>query len=172
MTIYFQLLFITSILQYRKSPPRLYQTASGTRLLLFLLRLAFPWRTRYTPPSRKQLKSPSFYLSIEQNHHHEGISEVLQPALGRGCLLIATSTFNYGFDNQGFATTQAMDAFTRRFGVKAANGTYALDGVWLSLFSSLIYIGFGVGRFKIKLQDYETLKERLTDCRHHLGQLA
>lgn len=72
--------------------------------------------------------------------------------LAGAVVLIATSTFNYGFDNQGFATTQAMDAFTRRFGVKAADGTYALDGVWLSLFSSLIYIGFGAGRFKINLQ--------------------
>ena len=31
-------------------------------------------------------------------------------------LLIAVSQFNFGFDQQGFNTTQAMDAFQRTFG--------------------------------------------------------
>lgn len=63
------------------------------------------------------------------------------------CLLIAVSTFNYGFDNQGFATTQAMTAFTRQFGVyNAKTKTYALQTYWLSLFNSLNYIGFAAGK--------------------------
>jgi SP family sugar:H+ symporter-like MFS transporter len=60
-------------------------------------------------------------------------------------LVLATSTLNYGVDNQAFATTQAMDAFTRQFGVQNKNGKYVLDEQWLSLFSGLIYLGFGVG---------------------------
>ena len=61
-------------------------------------------------------------------------------------LLVAISTFNYGFDNQAFATTQAMDHFQRSFGeYNEATGKYALDSDWLALFNSLNYIGFVVG---------------------------
>ncbi|RGP60773.1 hypothetical protein FSPOR_10454 [Fusarium sporotrichioides] len=62
------------------------------------------------------------------------------------CVLIAVSTFNYGFDNQAFATTQAMDAFDKQFGVwNEATETYILEPSWLSLFNSLNYIGFAAG---------------------------
>lgn len=61
------------------------------------------------------------------------------------CLLIMMSTLNFGFDNAAFSTTQAMDAFAKQFGELNANGKYALPTVWLSLFNSLNYIGFGVG---------------------------
>lgn len=62
------------------------------------------------------------------------------------CSLIAFSSFNYGFDNQGFATTQAMDAFAHRFGVfSAKQKKYVLEPYWLSLFNSLNYIGFAAG---------------------------
>jgi hypothetical protein len=61
-------------------------------------------------------------------------------------IVIAVSTFNYGFDNQAFATTQAMDAFTKQFGTyDKVSGTYELNSVWLSLFNSLNYIGFVFG---------------------------
>jgi hypothetical protein len=61
--------------------------------------------------------------------------------------VIAVSTFNYGFDNQAFATTQAMDAFTKHFGeYNEGTGKYALDSRWLSLFNSLNYIGFAAGK--------------------------
>ncbi|KAL4945413.1 hypothetical protein BDV06DRAFT_209519 [Aspergillus oleicola] len=60
--------------------------------------------------------------------------------------VIAVSTFNYGFDNQAFATTQSMEAFTRHFGEYDESTTsYELDSEWLSLFNSLNYIGFGAG---------------------------
>lgn len=63
------------------------------------------------------------------------------------CLLIAVSTFNYGFDNQAFSTTEAMTAFVKKFGVyNATKKTYALETYWLSLFNSLNYIGFAVGK--------------------------
>ncbi|EXJ82268.1 hypothetical protein A1O3_06081 [Capronia epimyces CBS 606.96] len=66
--------------------------------------------------------------------------------LALGCLLIALSSTNYGFDNQAFATTQAMPPFTRRFGkLNHATGKYALEPYWLSLFNSLNYIGFAAG---------------------------
>ena len=60
--------------------------------------------------------------------------------------LIAISTFNYGFDNQAFATTQAMNHFVKQFGqYNAKTGKYALDSQWLALFNSLNYIGFASG---------------------------
>ena len=61
-------------------------------------------------------------------------------------LLIALSTFNYGFDNQAFATTQAMDHFNRQFGeYDEGKERYSLPSAWLSLFNSLNYIGFAAG---------------------------
>lgn len=66
--------------------------------------------------------------------------------LALSCVLIAVSTFNYGFDNQAFASTQAMDAFQRRFGSYNPNTReYFLEPSWLSLFSSLNYIGLAAG---------------------------
>jgi len=62
------------------------------------------------------------------------------------CLLIAVSTFNYGFDNQGFATPQAMDSFQKQFGdFDAKSQKYVVRPYWLSLLNSLNYIGFGAG---------------------------
>lgn len=61
--------------------------------------------------------------------------------------LIAVSTFNYGFDNQAFATTQSMEPFTEKFGVyNAKTKTWNLEPYWLSLFNSLNYIGFAAGK--------------------------
>jgi SP family sugar:H+ symporter-like MFS transporter len=68
--------------------------------------------------------------------------------LALACSLIALSSFNYGFDNQAFATTQAMDSFTKKFGdYNAKTKKYVLNPVWLSLFNSLVYIGFGAGKY-------------------------
>ncbi|KAL4908283.1 hypothetical protein BDW74DRAFT_174971 [Aspergillus multicolor] len=50
-------------------------------------------------------------------------------ALALSVFVIAVSTFNYGFDNQAFATTQAMDAFAKQFGE----------------YNDLNYIGFAAG---------------------------
>ena len=67
-------------------------------------------------------------------------------SLTLACMLIAVSTFNYGFDNAGFNTTQAMDGFQQQFGrYNSTTGKYFLPPSWLSLFNSLNYIGFGVG---------------------------
>ena len=65
-------------------------------------------------------------------------------------LLVAISTFNYGFDNQAFATTQAMEHFTKTFGdYNGRTGKYALNPDWLALFNSLNYIGFAAGKFEV-----------------------
>ncbi|GJC98609.1 sugar transporter [Colletotrichum higginsianum] len=60
--------------------------------------------------------------------------------------LIAVSQFNYGFDNQALASTQAMDAFERQFGdYDAAAGQWKIPTYFLSLLNSLNYIGFAAG---------------------------
>jgi SP family sugar:H+ symporter-like MFS transporter len=60
--------------------------------------------------------------------------------------LIAFSQFNYGFDNQAFATTQATDAFAKQFGTyNPKTKTYVLQPYWLSLFNSCPYAGFAIG---------------------------
>lgn len=61
-------------------------------------------------------------------------------------VLIAVSQFNYGFDNQAFAQTQAMDAFQAQFGdYNPKTKKYGLQTYWLSLFNSLPFIGFAIG---------------------------
>lgn len=61
--------------------------------------------------------------------------------------LIALSTFNYGFDNQGIATSQAMVAYKRQFGtLDPKTGTYAIPTYFLSLLNSLNFIGFACGK--------------------------
>jgi MFS transporter, SP family, sugar:H+ symporter len=62
--------------------------------------------------------------------------------------LIAFSQFNYGFDNQAFATTQATNAFAAQFGTyDAKSKAYILQPYWLSLFNSCPYVGFAIGSF-------------------------
>lgn len=61
-------------------------------------------------------------------------------------VLIAVSQFNYGFDNQAFAQTQAMDAFDQQFGeYDASTGTYALPTQFQSLLNGVPFVGFAVG---------------------------
>lgn len=73
--------------------------------------------------------------------------------LATAVVLIAISTFNYGFDNQAFATTQAMNHFTKHFGghYNEATGKYVLDSSWLALFNSLNYIGFAAGKLSERI---------------------
>ncbi|KAG7109049.1 Hexose transporter HXT13 like protein [Verticillium longisporum] len=57
--------------------------------------------------------------------------------------LIAVSSFTYGFDNQAFATTQAMEYSTKQFGeYDTVKRNYVLPPSWLSLFNSLNHTGF------------------------------
>ncbi|KAL7940728.1 general substrate transporter [Trichoderma barbatum] len=62
--------------------------------------------------------------------------------------LIALSTFNYGFDNQGIATSQAMLAYKKQFGdYNAKTNKYAIPTYYLSLLNSLNFIGFAFGLY-------------------------
>lgn len=52
--------------------------------------------------------------------------------------LLCLSSFNYGFSDQAFASTQATNAFTQQFGVlNAKTKKYALSALYLSLLNSL-----------------------------------
>ena len=67
--------------------------------------------------------------------------------LALACGLVAISTFNYAFDQQGFNSTQAMDSFNKTFGhYDPEQETWVLDTYYLSLLNSLVYIGFAVGK--------------------------
>ncbi|KAM5347547.1 hypothetical protein ACJ41O_007371 [Fusarium nematophilum] len=61
-------------------------------------------------------------------------------------LLIAVSQFNFGFDQQAYSTTQAMDHFERQFGTYNEElGVWTIEPYELSLLNSLPYLGFVVG---------------------------
>ncbi|KAJ0295984.1 hypothetical protein COL5a_003047 [Colletotrichum fioriniae] len=78
-----------------------------------------------------------------------GIKSVTQhfnKRLFASVFLIAVSQFNYGFDNQAFTSTQAMDAFERQFGeYDDATRQWKIPTYFLSLLNSLNYIGFAAG---------------------------
>ncbi|KAK1468657.1 sugar transporter [Colletotrichum melonis] len=78
-----------------------------------------------------------------------GIKSVTQhfnKRLFASVFLIAVSQFNYGFDNQAFTSTQAMDAFERQFGeYDEATRQWKIPTYFLSLLNSLNYIGFAAG---------------------------
>lgn len=84
---------------------------------------------------------------IRQNR----FSRYFTPRLALSVALIALSTFNYGFDNQGIATSQAMLAYKKQFGdYNPKTNTYAVPTYYLSLLNSLHFIGFAVGKSKYK----------------------
>ncbi|KAH7035807.1 general substrate transporter [Microdochium trichocladiopsis] len=61
-------------------------------------------------------------------------------------LLITFSQFNFGFDQQGFSASQAMDSFAKQFGdYDPVKKTWALSAVWLSWFNGINYAGQAVG---------------------------
>jgi hypothetical protein len=64
-------------------------------------------------------------------------------------LLITISQFNFGFDQQGFSTTQAMDAFQESYGVYSEEKGWHLEPVWLSFFNGFNYLGQAAGKLSI-----------------------
>lgn len=87
--------------------------------------------------------------SIKQNRFYEHFTPRLACAVG----LIALSTFNYGFDNQGIATSQAMTAYKKQFGdYDPKTKTWAISTYWTSLLNSLNFIGFAVGKLDAALE--------------------
>lgn len=56
------------------------------------------------------------------------------------------SSFTWGFDNQGFATIQAMDSFVETFGeYNSQTGLYMIPTKFLSYLNSFQYLGFAAG---------------------------
>lgn len=89
--------------------------------------------------------------------HPRYFSQYFTKHLARACGLVAISTFNYAFDQQGFNSTQAMDPFNKAFGhYDAGKGRYVLPAYYLSLLNSLVYVGFAFGR--------QTVREALYLC--------
>ncbi|EEP78964.1 predicted protein [Uncinocarpus reesii 1704] len=80
--------------------------------------------------------------------HFTNIRLAFNRRLFLSCCLIAFSQFNFGFDQTAFSTTQAMNAFERKFGVyNPAKKKWALEPSFLSLLNALPYIGFFAGVF-------------------------
>ncbi|KAJ8112649.1 hypothetical protein OPT61_g5023 [Boeremia exigua] len=60
--------------------------------------------------------------------------------------IIALSQVNFGLEQGVFNNTQAMPAFTKRFGVyNARKQTYEFESYFLSIMASLPYLGFAFG---------------------------
>ncbi|KAL2879605.1 hypothetical protein SGCOL_005216 [Colletotrichum sp. CLE4] len=76
----------------------------------------------------------------------KSITQHFNKRLFASVFLIAVSQFNYGFDNQAFTSTQAMDAFERQFGeYDDTTRQWKIPTYFLSLLNSLNYIGFAAG---------------------------
>ena len=74
-------------------------------------------------------------------------SQYVHRRLAFTCILVGLSPLNYGFDNQGYAITEAMDPFQKQFGwYNAKTDSYYLETTWTSLFNSLQYITFALGK--------------------------
>lgn len=62
--------------------------------------------------------------------------------------MIFLSSVNYGFDNTGFSSTQAMDGFIQQFGeINPATNKHWIPPYFLSLMNSLVFIGFACGLY-------------------------
>ena len=84
---------------------------------------------------------------------HLQLRQSFNARLTMAVLLIAISQFNFGFDQQGFATTQAMDAFDRQFGeYNSKKGVWYLPTTWLSFFNGFNHIGQAFGKANASYQ--------------------
>ena len=78
---------------------------------------------------------------------HNHLTRHFTPRLAGAVGLISISTLNYGFDNQGIATSQAMSSYKKQFGVyNPVTKTWAIPTYWTSLLNSLNFIGFAAGK--------------------------
>lgn len=74
------------------------------------------------------------------------VGRMFNKTLAFSVALIAVSQFNFGFDQQAYSTTQAMDHFERQFGTYSEKlGRYTIEPYELSLLNSLPYLGFVLG---------------------------
>lgn len=76
----------------------------------------------------------------------DNIGRQFNLTLGLTFLLLVSSSFTWGFDNQGYATIQAMDSFLKQFGDQdPKTGVYSIAPKFLSYLNSFQYIGFAFG---------------------------
>ncbi|KAJ5098634.1 hypothetical protein N7532_005635 [Penicillium argentinense] len=62
----------------------------------------------------------------------------VSPMLLFSTSLLAVSAYNYGFSDQAFASCQAMDSFTRQFGVYSeSKDEWKLEPLFTSLYNCL-----------------------------------
>jgi MFS transporter, SP family, sugar:H+ symporter len=81
---------------------------------------------------------------------HLALRQSFNTKLTLTVLLITFSQFNFGFDQQGFSATQAMNAFQKQFGVyNAKSKTYRLNPAWVSYFNGFIYLGQAFGELNL-----------------------
>ena len=74
------------------------------------------------------------------------VRRLFNKTLSFSVALIAISQFNFGFDQQAYSNTQAMDHFERQFGTYSEKlGAWTIESYELSLLNSLPYLGFVVG---------------------------
>jgi MFS transporter, SP family, sugar:H+ symporter len=79
---------------------------------------------------------------------HLALRQTFNKRLALAVTLIAISQFNFGFDQQGYSATQAMDAFERQFGkYNAEEDAWELPAVWLSFFNGFNYLGQAAGQY-------------------------
>ena len=100
---------------------------------------------RDTEPAANDAMAPK----IDKNTFNPRyFSQFFTKQLALACGLVAISTFNYAFDQQGFNSTQAMDSFNKTFGYyDKTTMTYTLHAYYLSLLNSLVYVGFAFGQY-------------------------
>lgn len=84
---------------------------------------------------------------------HLALRETFNKRLALAVTLIAISQFNFGFDQQGYSATQAMEPFIRQFGrFNEAEQQWGLPSVWLSFFNGFNYLGQAFGELKTAAQ--------------------
>lgn len=81
---------------------------------------------------------------------HLALRQTFNKRLTLAVTLIAISQFNFGFDQQGYSATQAMEPFIRQFGKwDAAEQEWMLPTVWLSFFNGFNYLGQAAGTLNL-----------------------
>lgn len=61
--------------------------------------------------------------------------------------VICISQLNYGFETQGYAVIQSLNAFAKQFGEWSPElQTYYLPSAWLSMFNSFGLLGLAFGK--------------------------
>ena len=105
------------------------------------------WHRNHPKNLKYSLLDSTDQLAMARHPFFSRYTQHFNRRLALSVTLIAVSQFNYGFDNQAFATTQAMEEFNRQFGqCDSVTDKCDIPSHLLSLLNSLPYIGFAVGK--------------------------